>query len=101
MDDFEKMLRIEQAFRLAFGESVHIITKKIKPGKCSNAIYVPKRFEGHPVTVIIWDKIKYDFKVDGDDIHGQTNAGADVSAVRKEELQGSACVGIHGEGGNN
>jgi len=58
MDDFEKLNKVEEAFKLIFGKSVHIITKSVKVGGTSNNVYVPKEFAGHPVTVIIWPKLQ-------------------------------------------
>jgi hypothetical protein len=55
-DIYEKMAQLEEVFRNLFKDALHVETKKVKVGGTSSNIYVSKRFGGHPVTLIIWDK---------------------------------------------
>jgi len=56
---FENMAKIEEAFSLVFKDSVKIMTREVRHGSnTSNVVYVPKRYAGCPVTLIIWDKLK-------------------------------------------
>jgi len=55
-DQFEKINDAVETLKVIFGDSVHIETKTVKAGGTSNNVYVPKKFGGHPVTIIIWDK---------------------------------------------
>ena len=57
-DIFEKINSVEETLKTIFGDSVHIETKTVKEGGTSNNVYVPKKFSGNPVTIIIWDKPK-------------------------------------------
>jgi putative transposon-encoded protein len=55
-DIFEKINNVEETLKTIFGEAVHIETKTVKAGGTSNNVYVPKKFAGNPVTLIIWDR---------------------------------------------
>lgn len=55
---FDKLAEVDAVFRRVFGDSVHIMTKEIKPGGTSSNIYVPKGYENCLATLIIWDKNK-------------------------------------------
>jgi len=55
-DQFEKINDAVETLKVIFGESVHIETKTVKAGGTSNNVYVPKKYGGYPVTIIIWDK---------------------------------------------
>ena len=57
MDDYEKMDLVEKVFKAVFKDSIAVLTKTIRSGSnTSNNIYVPKKYKGHPVTIIIWNK---------------------------------------------
>lgn len=55
-DPFEKMVMVEETFATVFKDAVHLETKTVKVGGTSGNVYVPKRFGGYPVTIIIWNK---------------------------------------------
>lgn len=53
---YEDMYAVHNAFKKIFGEKVTIISKRIKKGAgCSSNIYVPNKFSGKAVTLIIWE----------------------------------------------
>jgi len=57
MDEYEKMALIENAFQVIFKESIAVLTKVVRTGSnTSDVIYIPKKYAGYPVTVIIWNK---------------------------------------------
>lgn len=55
---FDKLHSVERAFKTIFGEAIQVFTKKVRAGGTSNNVYVPKKFVGNPVTIIIWPKIE-------------------------------------------
>jgi putative transposon-encoded protein len=57
---YKDIASVEQAFKVIFKKSVHVLTKLVRSGGTSAKVYVPKDFEGYPVTIIIWDKEKFD-----------------------------------------
>ncbi len=56
MEEYERMYLTERVFKEVFGKSVHVESKRVKPGGTSNNIYVPRKFADCPVTLIIWPK---------------------------------------------
>lgn len=59
MEMFKKVALFETAFKLIFGNSAHISTKKVSFGGTSGQIFVPKRFHKKSATVIIWDEDRF------------------------------------------
>ena len=57
IDPFEKMVAVEETFKSVFKDALHVETKIVKVGGTSSNVYVNKKYGGHPVTIIIWDKI--------------------------------------------
>ena len=55
-DVYEKINQVEETLKVIFGDSVHIETKTVKAGGTSSNVYVPKKYGGYPVTIIIWEK---------------------------------------------
>ena len=51
---------VEEAFKVVFQKSTDIITKSVRRGGTSCNVYVPKRFAGCPVTLIIWNREKFE-----------------------------------------
>jgi len=76
-DQFEKINNVEETLKTIFGDSVHIETKTVKAGGTSNNIYVPKKFAGFPVTLIIWNNIK--------DIKDKEEKTDDIGPDREEQ----------------
>ena len=56
---YKDIAAVEEAFKVIFKKSVHILTKVVRTGGTSANVYVPKDFKGCPVTIIIWDKRKF------------------------------------------
>lgn len=54
---FDRMSVVEEAFEVIFGKSRHITTKIVKEGGTSGIVYLPKMYNNHPVTIIVWDKL--------------------------------------------
>jgi len=83
-DVFEKIALVEEAFKIAFGDSVWVETKTVKAGGTSSNVYVPKKFGGHPVTIIIWDKMN-PYLEEEVDTNGRRNNGEQLGESGKEE----------------
>lgn len=100
-DIFERINNVEETLKTIFGNSVHIETKTVKSGGTSNNVYVPKKFSGNPVTLIIWDQPKLLSEEQEKEKEGDTNgthreehteqsstiSRSDFSVEREEELQ--------------
>lgn len=56
---FKKVALFENALRTLFGNSAHIITKKIFGGGTSAQIFLPKRFKKKSATIIVWDDDRF------------------------------------------
>lgn len=54
-EQFKKVNTVEEAFKIAFGSSVHVQTQTVKTGGTSGVVYVPKKFEKKLVTIIVWE----------------------------------------------
>ena len=54
MEPIPKISLVEKAFKLIFQKSAKIVTKNVGKGGTSGIIYVPKRYAGQLVTIIIW-----------------------------------------------
>ena len=52
----EKKSNVEEAFKSLFSNTLFIKTVRVRVGNSSSKIHVPKIFEGHKATVIIWDE---------------------------------------------
>ena len=65
-DPLDKAQVTEEAFRIIFGNAVHVDTKIISVGGTSGVAYVPKKYRGMACTVIIWPdkKVKEDLVSD-------------------------------------
>ena len=57
---FNDLASVEQAFKVIFQKSTYVITKNVKVGGTSGNVYVPKKFAGMPVTVIVWSNDKFE-----------------------------------------
>lgn len=57
---YDDLAAVERSFNALFTKSVDIMTRKVRAGGTSSNIYVPRRYKGYPITVIIWDKEKFD-----------------------------------------
>jgi putative transposon-encoded protein len=57
-DKYSDMVLVSEAFKKTFGSKCEIITAEVKVGGTSGVVYIPKRFNGSAVTVIIWPENK-------------------------------------------
>lgn len=52
---YERIENAEETIKSIFNDTVHIETKTVKVGGTSSNVYVPKKYGGHPITILIWD----------------------------------------------
>ncbi len=57
---FKDLAAVESVFHSVFKKSVGLLTKVVKKGGSSAHIYVPWKYRDHPVTVVVWDKEKFE-----------------------------------------
>jgi len=78
-DPFEKMAVVEETFKSIFKDALHVETKVVKTGGTSSNVYVNKKYGGHPITLIIWDKVL--------EVDDEVKLPGDIEVTQKEEVK--------------
>ena len=56
---YSELILVAEAFKAMFSNNREVLTATVKPGGTSGNVYVPRKYIGCPVTVVIWvDGIK-------------------------------------------
>ena len=50
----KKIANVEDAIKTVFDKSIFLATRKVGVGGTSGTVYVPKKYKGKMVTVVIW-----------------------------------------------